>query len=440
MAPKEPAARAHHPIHAQPMKISTPAPEGSLPSGASSRSTSRNEDGEQAVARLWKKNRISPGSIVIYLQWVRRFRAYCQRRHLEETSQLTLEGLRRFLHAYVGPRRKGPVAAPTGHVAQNALQAWAWALRALRIPVPQWRAPRAPAKLTPLLAAYCRYRRSHCGIAEATLQRDIETAKAFLARLPGGSNSASQARVVDIDRFVSYLSARISKRTVADRCSSLRAFLRFLRITNRLRHDLATSVVSPRFPWAERPPRALPWADVRRILGAVRQKEPLGKRDFALLLMMATYGLGAAEVLGLDLEAVDWKSEILRVRRPKTKAEIDLPLLPPVAKALAAYLQMERPSHAQSRRIFLNPKTPYAPLTSRGIRHRIRHYAHQAGIDVPVLGAHVLRHSHATRQIDAGANPMVVSDILGHRRPSSTSVYVRVALRRLRAVALPVPR
>jgi len=435
-----PEARAPHPIHTESRKISTTAAEGGFHSDTASCPTLRHEDREQAVARLWKRNRISTGSIVIYLQWVRRFRAYCQRRHLEETSQLTLEGLRGFLHAYVGPRRKGPVAPSTCHVAQNALHAWAWALRALRIPVPEWRPPRAPAKLTPLLAAYCQYRRSHCGVAEATLQRDIETAEAFLARLSGGSRPVSKATVVDIDRFVSYLSARISQRTLADRCSSLRAFLRFLRITKRLRHDLAACVVSPRFQWAERPPRALPWADVRRILGAVRQKEPLGKRDFALLLMMATYGLGAAEVLGLDLEAVDWKSEILRVRRPKTKAEIELPLLPPVAKALAAYLRTERPSHVQSRRIFLNPKTPYAPLTSGGIRHRIRHYACQAGIDVPVLGAHVLRHSHATRQIDVGANPKVVSDILGHCRPSSTSLYVRVALRRLREVALPVPR
>jgi integrase len=176
------------------------------------------------------------------------------------------------------------------------------------------------------------------------------------------------------------------------------------------------------------------------MLGSIRQKELPGKRDFALLLLMATYGLGAAEVLGLDLEDVDWKSEILHVRRPKTKAEIKLPLLPPVAKALAAYLQRERPSHVQSRRVFLSRKTPYAPLTSSAIRFRIRHYAREAGIDVPVLGAHVMRHSHATRQIDVGANPLVVSDILGHRRPSSTSVYVRVALRRLRALALPVPR
>jgi integrase/recombinase XerD len=246
--------------------------------------------------------------------------------------------------------------------------------------------------------------------------------------------------VPDIDRFVSHLAARVSKQTVARRCVSLRAFLRFLHTTERLRRDLASCVVSPCIRWPEQPPRALPWADVRRILGAIRQKEPPGKRDFALLLLMATYGLGAAEVLGLDLDDVDWKSGILHVRRPKTKANIELPLLPPVAKALAAYLQEERPSLVQSRRIFLNTMIPYTPLSSGVFRDRIRHHARQAGIDAPVLGAHVFRHSHATRQIDAGANPKVVSDILGHRCPSSTSVYVRVALRRLREVALPVPR
>lgn len=421
MAPKEKAAQARHP-------------------GITSGSVLRNEDREQAVVRLWKKNRISAGAALTYLKWVRLFQAYCQRRHLEETSQLTLEGLRRFLHVYVGPRTKGPVSASTRNVAQNALHAWSWALNALHVPVPEWRAPGAPAKLTPLLAAYRQYRCSHCGVAETTVQQDLETAKAFLALLPGGSQSVSKATMVDIDRFITGLSARVSKVTVANHCSSLRVFLRFLHTTNRLRRDLASCVVSPRIRWAERPPRALPWADVRRLLGSIRQKEPPGKRDFALLLLMATYGLGAAEVLGLNLEDVDWKAEILHVRRPKTKAEIELPLLSPVAKALAAYLQAERPSPVQSRRIFLSQKTPYAPLTSRAIRYSIRLYARQVGIDPPVLGAHVLRHSHATRQIDTGANPKVVSDILGHRCPSSTSVYVRVALRRLREVALPVPR
>ena len=83
---------------------------------------------------------------------------------------------------------------------------------------------------------------------------------------------------------------------------------------------------------------------------------------------------------------------------------------------------------------------PYEPITSSAIRHRIRHYAVLAGISTKVIGAHAFRHSHTSRQIDSGANVKVVSDILGHRSSSPTSVYVRVALERLRAVALPVPR
>jgi site-specific recombinase XerD len=398
------------------------------------------DDRERAVVRLWRRNHLSPGSMIAYLQWIRRFRTYCQRRDLDEVSQLTLKGVKRFTRAYVGPRTRGPVGPSSCFAARNALHAWACGLRALQVSVPPWRAARPPAKPTTLLSAYIQYRRAHCGVAESTLHRDIETAKTFLALLPSGGKSISKATPADIDRFVSHLSSRYSKQTVADSCSSLRAFLRFLRITNRSRHDLAASVISPRIRFAERPPRALSWTDVRRILASIPQKERPGKRDFAMLLMMATYGLGAAEVLGLQIEAVDWKSEVLRVRRPKTGAWIELPLLPPVAKALAAYIQMERPSHAESRRIFLSLQMLYAPLTSGAIRHRIHHYARQAGVDAPVIGAHAFRHSHATRQIDAGANPKVVSDILGHRRPSSTSVYVRVALRRLRGVALPVPR
>jgi site-specific recombinase XerD len=180
--------------------------------------------------------------------------------------------------------------------------------------------------------------------------------------------------------------------------------------------------------------------DVRRILRSIRQSESPGKRDFAMLLMLATYGLGAAEVLSLRLEDLDWHSGILRVRRPKTAALIELPLLPQVTRAVTAYIIGERPQAAQVRNIFLRANMPYERLTSGGIRHRIRYYAQQAGVSAKIIGAHAFRHSHATRQVDTGANLKVVSDILGHRCSSSTSVYVRVALRRLRMVGLPVPR
>jgi integrase/recombinase XerD len=89
--------------------------------------------------------------------------------------------------------------------------------------------------------------------------------------------------------------------------------------------DLAGGVIAPRYRIDERPPRILPWGDVQRILRAIPRSHPPGKRDFAILLLLATYGLGAAEVLGLRLEDVDWPGGILSARRPKTNVRIDLP-------------------------------------------------------------------------------------------------------------------
>jgi integrase len=158
-----------------------------------------------------------------------------------------------------------------------------------------------------------------------------------------------------------------------------------------------------------------------------------------MLLLMVAYGFGAAEVVALQLEGVDWRAGILRVQRPKTGAQIELPLLPAVAGALSAYLRRGRPADAETRQVFISARLPRRPISTGIVRHQVRLYGRSVGIRGP-LGAHVLRHTHATRQVDAGANPKVVGDILGHRRPASISSYARVALNRLRAVALPVPR
>ncbi len=273
-----------------------------------------------------------------------------------------------------------------------------------------------------------------------TLRRDMNTAAAFIKLLRSTGRDIRGTRAVDIDRFVESLSARVGRRTAAGSCSSLRGFLRFLFATRRLRHDLSDCVVAPRYRIDEGPPRSLPWEDIRRILRAVSRDRPVGLRDYTMLLLMATYGLASGEVIHLELGDVDWQAGILRVRRRKTGVLLALPLLPAVAQALATYLRRGRPSQALARTIFVSLALPHRPLTTGAIRHRIRVYAHRAGVSAPKLGAHIFRHSHATRQIDAGAPFKIVGDILGHLRPASTSVYVRVALRRLRMVALPVPR
>jgi integrase/recombinase XerD len=119
---------------------------------------------------------------------------------------------------------------------------------------------------------------------------------------------------------------------------------------------------------------------------------------------------------------------------------IELPLLPAVAQALASYLRRGRSRTTTTRALFVTAGLPHRALTTSVLRRQARTYADRAGIAVAPLGSHVFRHSYATRQIEAGAPAKIVGDILGHRRPSSMSVYVRLALRRLRSVGLPVPR
>ena len=395
---------------------------------------------ERAVVELWRRGHLTPGTIEIYVQWVRRFRIYCEKRKLLETEQLTAVGVRRFTHAYSGPRLKGRRSSKDSRVlASNALHAWACALKTLGTPLPPWRDQYVP-PLSPLMKEYCHYRRAHNGVSERTLARDVETACGFLGRLRRGGKTIARATLADVDAFVQKLVTRLSRRTVANTCSSLRGFLRFLRMTGRLTADLANGVIAPRYRIDEQPPHTLPWSDVQKILRSISRTEAPGKRDYAIVLLLAAYGLGAAEVLGIRLEDVDWQTGCLRVRRPKTNVSIQLPLLPAVAQALTAYLRWERPPARSVQHIFLRKNMPYEPITSGAIRHRIRHYARLAGISTKVIGAHAFRHSHASRQVDSGANVKVVSDILGHRSSSSTSVYVRIALQRLRAVALPVPR
>jgi integrase/recombinase XerD len=401
---------------------------------------STSEDLEDAVVEVWRDSRRTSRTITHYLQWVRRFLAYCTARQLDPCAELTREGARTFGAAYRGPRRRGPASRGVRANARCALRAWACALRVLGRSTPDWMPPRKEVALPPLLAEYSDFRRVHRGVSPGSIHRDIVTAVAFLDHLRARGRSLRTARPFDIDAYVLKLSRTLSRHTTADTCSVLRSFLRFLQTTGRLQRDLASAVVAPRIRPMDRPPRALAWPEVQRLLSGVKHDRRGGYRDFGILLLMASYGLGGAEIVSLRLEDVEWKAQTLRICRPKTGVPVILPLLPAVARALAQYLRQERPQRTTSRALFVTNGLPHRGISSGAIRHLIRKHAETAGITLRPLGAHLLRHSFACRQVEIGAPPKVLSDILGHRRPSSTSVYVRVAIERLRQVGLPVPR
>lgn len=229
---------------------------------------------EPKVVQFWRESHRTEGTIRQYLLWVRRFRIYCRALGLSDCEQLTREGVDRFARQYRGPRMSRPAPGRVIGPARHALFAWSCALRSLGRAVPQWSAPPAPKPLAPLLAAYVAYRKQHQGVAEGTLHRDRLTAKEFLKIVRSRAGTVGQPRVSDIDRFVARLARRVSKRTVAGACSSLRAFLRFLYATGRSDRDLSEFVVAPRVRRIDRPPRALPWTDVRSILRAAQHSDP----------------------------------------------------------------------------------------------------------------------------------------------------------------------
>ena len=275
-----------------------------------------------------------------------------------ETEQLTAVGAAPIRSRVCRPRLRGRQSSKESrNLASNALPCVGLRVRRCGTPLPPWRDKRF-ADTPPLLKEYCHYRRAHNGVSERTLVRDVETARGFLEQLRSGRNTIARARLTDVDAFVRKLATRLSRRTVADTCSSLRAFLRFLQMTGRLTADLANEVVAPRYRIDERPPRCLPWSDVQKILRAISRSEAPGKRDYAIVLLLATYGLGAAEVLGIRLEDLDWQGGVLRVRRPKTNVSIELPLLPAVAQALTAYLRWERPPARSVQHIFSGKTCP----------------------------------------------------------------------------------
>ena len=391
-------------------------------------------DREQSAIGVWRANGRRESTILVYLSWARRF----EEAHAG-SSHLTRAAVESFAVRYASER--GIDEVKTVDRARVALHAWSRALRRSGELVPEWAVSPPRIEPSPLLVKFRDFRLRHAGAARSTVEHDLRIVSEFLDAVVPSYIGAGRLELAlrEVDDYITAASARWSRKTIARACTSLRTFFRFAHLHNVLERDLAASVTAPVVRFGEHPPRALSWGDVERLLQAVDVSRRTGRRDYAVLLMMATYGMGAAEVLHLSLEDFDWRAGTIRVFRPKTQVEYLLPLLPAIAHALLAYLRDGRPEKTTTRHVFVAAVEPHGPMSSSAIRHAIRVYAKAAGLAPGPRGGHALRHSHARRQVELGAPLKTVGDILGHRDPASTSAYVRVAFPQLRSVALPVP-
>jgi len=219
--------------------------------------------------------------------------------------------------------------------------------------------------------------------------------------------------------------------------TSIRCFLRYLVARGQCSPDLIAAV--PRLPtWSmTRLPRYLPSDDVERVIAACEHHNGTALRNHALLLLLARLGLRANEVMSLRLGDIDWREGRLRVLG-KGGREARLPLPQDAGDAILRYLKTGRPAAATDL-IFLTSCAPMGPLGTSGLRGVIRRAIKRAGVRAPSHGAHLLRHSLATRLLREGATLDAIGAVLRHRSVDTTAIYAKVDVDLLRQVAQPWP-
>jgi site-specific recombinase XerD len=235
--------------------------------------------------------------------------------------------------------------------------------------------------------------------------------------------------------IATYAPPRVAWTTVRNACGTLRVFLRYLHRERVLTKDLSPLVEFPRSYRNAGVPRSISWDQVERILAGVDRRSSNGKRDYAMLLLLATYGLRAAEVAGLKLDDIDWRNERVKIRNRKMGNTTTYPLSPLVGAAIVDYLKNGRPATA-CREVFMRAQAPLAPIRSAAVVCQAAFYIRKAGIEVPRAGSHVLRHSCVQHLLNAQFTLKHIGDYVGHRSASSTQIYGKIATDRLREVAL----
>jgi integrase/recombinase XerD len=308
-----------------------------------------------------------------------------------------------------------------------------------RVPTPPVRIDISPA--ADLQRRYVDYLRNERGLAENSICVYSPYIHDLLITLVDKSGSVSPERL-NARMVQEYLLARVRDRSSEWSrllATALRSFLRFLYVRGETAVNLSLSVPTVRRFRQASVPTYLSLEEVERVLSATDRSTPGGRRDYAILLLLARLGLRAGEVVLLELGDLRWRTAEIIVRG-KGRNTDSLPLLSEIGEAIALYLQKDRVK-CVSRRVFLRKFAPHVGLSGpAAIGHVVRAALSRAGIRRTSRGAaHIFRHSLASRMIRHGASIAEISEVLRHRSQDSTEVYAKVDFEALRGVARPWP-
>jgi integrase/recombinase XerD len=304
----------------------------------------------------------------------------------------------------------------------------------------QFPAVQAPVSSTAsLIQQYENHLRKDRGLAENSLRVYLPLIQTLLASKLAGTGFPQSLKALTIRDFVIAQTRDRSAEYIRLLATALRSFCRFLFLSGHLPVDLSPSVPRVCKYRQSTPPAFLAPEEVTRALAALDRSTPRGRRDYAILLLLARLGLRAGEIVSLELDDVSWRTAEIVVRGKGRTIE-RLPLLQDIGEALAAYLRKDR-GVSKSRRIFLRMWAPRIGLTGpAAVGHIVRLALARAGICRSGRGAaHLFRHGLATRMIRHGASLPEIAEVLRHRSQMTTSGYTQVAFEALREVAQPWP-
>lgn len=291
-----------------------------------------------------------------------------------------------------------------------------------------------------LLAAYADYLREVRGFARSTVTAHLRSCAELLQHLDYETTPSRLQALSgrDLEAFLHVVGRRQARASLQHVVAHLRGVLRFLAGQGTLRPGLETEIDTPRVYRLERLPRALPWETVQALLRSIDRGTPMGRRDYAMFLLIATYGLRTKEVATLTLEDIEWRAGRLRIGPRKGGHPLLLPLTDPVGAAVVAYLRHGRP-RLPCREVFLRCRAPAGVIKPTAVTEAFQGWVRRSGLPISFQGPHCLRHSYAVHLLRRGVPLKAISDVLGHRSLEATCVYLRLAVDDLRDVALPLP-
>jgi site-specific recombinase XerC len=302
------------------------------------------------------------------------------------------------------------------------------------MPVPE--APVTP--MEKLLADYCRYLVDERGLVSSTIDNHERVARLFLGERCRAHHGELALEDLTAREVTDFVVAECPERSVGSAkllVTGLRSLLRYLHVSATVPGSLASAVPAVAGWRGGGLPRGLPAAQVQQLLGSCDRRRSIGRRDFAILMVLARLGLRAGEVAALALDDIDWRAGEVVVRGKGRRHE-RLPLPSDVGEAVVGYLSRGRPS-SDDRGLFLRARAPHGPISGGAVQGVVVQACGRAGL--PRIGSHRLRYSVATDMVRAGGSLAEVGQVLRHRSTSTTAIYAKVDRVVLGDLALPWP-